>query len=112
MPGFDATGPRGMGPGAGGGRGPCGAGFRRGNVRGRGQGLPNLAWGQHPLMRPWGPPRGKFGPWWFGVAQAGLVSGYGSAQDEAAALREEEAHLAAELEAIRKRLAELDAGRS
>lgn len=39
MPGFNGTGPRGMGPGSGWGRGPCGAGPRRfwcGGGRGRG----------------------------------------------------------------------------
>lgn len=112
MPGFDATGPWGMGAGTGWGRGPCGAGFRRGGARGRGQGFRNLAWGQPPLMRPWGPGNWRFGPWWLGAAGAARLGSYGSAKDEAAALREEEAHLAAELEAIRKRLAELDASRT
>ena len=39
MPGFDASGPRGMGSGAGWGRGPCGAGLRRGGGRTLGRGF-------------------------------------------------------------------------
>ena len=41
MPGFDGTGPWGLGPGSGWGLGPCGAGmaFRRGRGRGFGRGF-------------------------------------------------------------------------
>lgn len=101
MPGFDTTGPQGMGPGTGMGRGPCGAGVRMGAARRRRQGFRNRAWGQS-VMRPWGPPRWGYGPWWFGAA------GYGSSPNEAGALKEEEARLKGELEAIQKRIAALE----
>ncbi len=96
MPGFDSTGPRGSGPGTGGGRGPCGAGYRQG--RGRG------AFGWR---------RGGFG-WGGGFCRRFSPFGYpglpasGGPQDEAAALRAEEAYLKKELEAIQKRLAEVE----
>jgi hypothetical protein len=101
MPGIDATGPQGMGPGTGMGRGPCGAGLRRGNSRGRRQGFRGGVWGQPPIMN-WGPTRWGYGPWWAGAA------GYGSPPNEAAVLKEEEAYLKGELEAIRKRIAALE----
>lgn len=97
MPGFDATGPQGMGPGSGWGRGPCGTGLRRGASR-RGQGFRNGVLDSPPVMRSWGPPRWGHGPWWVGP------TGYGSPPDEAGALKEEEARLKGELEAVRKRL--------
>lgn len=106
MPKFDATGPWGMGPGTGWGRGPCGTGLRRGFGRGRGGGLgPG---GRPSALRPWGPPRWGFGPWWFGATEAGRAAAYGSPRDEAAVLKVEEAHLREELEAIQKRLAGLE----
>ena len=39
MPGFDGTGPRGLGPLTGRGAGPCGGGYGRGYGRGAGRGL-------------------------------------------------------------------------
>jgi hypothetical protein len=50
----------------------------------------------------WGPTRWGYGPWWAGAA------GYGSPPNEAAVLKEEEAYLKGELEAIRKRIAALE----
>jgi hypothetical protein len=104
MPRNDGTGPWGQGPGSGWGRGPCGAGLRRGGGRGRGMG-PG-AWGQGfgagygGLRRGYGP--GGFGPFGSGPAAAG------SRLDDAAALKAEEASLKNELEAVQKRLAELE----
>jgi hypothetical protein len=91
MPGFNGSGPQGQGPGTGWGRGPCGAGLRRGFGR-RG---------------------GGFGRWGndFPAASGTLWSrgaGYASRPDEAEARRAEKAYLQGELEAIQKRLAELE----
>jgi len=106
MPGFDATGPWGQGSGTGWGRGPCGAGWRRGG--GRGGGMGRGAWGRGPgagfggggFRRGYGP--GGFGP--FGPGPG--VSG--SFPDDAGALRAAEASLKSELEAVQKRLQELE----
>jgi hypothetical protein len=106
MPGYNRTGPMGQGPGTGRGLGPCGAGRRRGGGQFWGGGFGGSAWGFG---------RGCFGRgarWGFGP---GAVSpfGYGgpaaagSPPDEAQALRDEEAFLKNELEAIQKRLSEL-----
>jgi hypothetical protein len=106
MPGFDATGPRGQGPGTGWGRGPCGAGLRRGG--GRGGGLGPGAWGR---------PRWGWGAWGYGgfrgrgfgpFGPGGGAYGYESPQQEAQALREEEGYLRSEIEALHKRIAELE----
>lgn len=107
MPGFNRTGPRGQGPGSGWGLGPCGAGRRRGPNRG-GQSFGGRSWWQPPIMSFGGPPRWGYGPWGFGISISGRRTGYGSPQDEAAALREEAAYLEGELETIRRRLAELE----
>jgi len=115
MPGFNATGPRGQGPGTGWGMGPCGAGGRRGSGRGMGygmgRGMGRGAWGGGA----WGFGRGAWGRprWgWGGYGPFGSGGGpvYGSQQDEAQALKEEAASLQAELEAVHKRLAELEKG--
>ncbi len=53
-------------------------------------------------MRPSGPPRWGYGPWGAGRGVTVLPP------DEAGALKEEEARLQRELEAIRKRLNGLD----
>ena len=105
MPRFDATGPWGRGPGTGWGRGPCGAGLRRGGGPGRGMG-PGV-WGQGygagfggGWRRGYGP--GGFGPYGPGPAAAGPLA------DDAAALRAEEASLKSELSAVQKRLQELE----
>ena len=91
MPGNNATGPKGQGPGTGGGRGPCGAGLRRGAGRQSG-GL------------------GRWGCDFSGTGGARNIrgSGYASRLDETEARRDEKAYLEGELEAIQKRLAELD----
>jgi hypothetical protein len=108
MPGFDASGPGGRGPGSGWGRGPCGAGFRRGPGRSRGQGLRGGGWGRPPFSGLGGPPRWGYGPWGFGASVAGWRPGNASPRDEAEALRELAAYLQGELEAIQRRLAEME----
>lgn len=95
MPGFNGTGPMGQGPGTGWGLGPCGAGLRRGGARGFGRGWFGRGAG-------WG-----FGPRASGPFGYGGGAGYAAPPDEAQALRDEEAFLKSELEAIQKRLAEL-----
>ncbi|MEW6660074.1 MAG: DUF5320 family protein [Thermodesulfobacteriota bacterium] len=108
MPGFDETGPKGAVPRAGRGRGPGGAGLRRGATRGRHQGFRSRDWGQPPAVLLWGgPPRWGNGSWWFGHADAARGSSYGSRQEEAAALKAEAARLQEELEAIYNRLVKL-----
>jgi Family of unknown function (DUF5320) len=87
MPGLNGTGPRGQGPGSGWGMGPCGAGRRRGFACGMGR-------------RDWGG-----GPWGFGPGGSPV---YGSPQDETQALKEEAAYLQGELEAVHRRLSELE----
>lgn len=108
MPGFDASGPRGRVPGAGWGRGPCGAGLRRVTPRGRRQGFRGRAWGQPPFMKLWGgPPRWGNGPWQVNGLEAARTTGYGSYSEEVAALKAEAARLQEELEAVTRRLVEL-----
>lgn len=103
MPRYDGTGPWGQGPGTGWGLGPCGVGRRRGYGGGFGRGAWGFGpggWGRHR----WGPSASGYSP----VGAAG--PGYGpSSQDEAQALRDEQAYLQGELEAIQTRLAELEA---
>ena len=108
MPGFNDTGPKDQRPGAGRGRGPCGAGLRRGPGCSRGQRWCGRDRGQSSFITLGGPPRWGYGPWGFGISASGRMTGYASPQDEAAALRDEEAFLKGELEDIQKRLAELD----
>jgi hypothetical protein len=119
MPGFDATGPRGWGPGTGWGRGPCGAGLRRGFVggwgqgffgRGGGRGFGRAMWGcgsRGFAWGSWGGPRWGYGPWVFGPSGPGGAYGYESPQNKIQALKEE-AGLRSELEALQKRIAELE----
>jgi hypothetical protein len=101
MPGFNGTGPSGLGPGTGWGQGPCGAGRRRGFSRfGRG---PR---GFQPLVGEWGRPRWgwrAYDPRFLGPGAAPVS---GAAGDEIQALREEVASLQSKLEAIQRRLAE------
>jgi hypothetical protein len=112
MPGFDATGPWGRGPGTGWGRGPCGAGLRRGGGRGWGMGpgayaggRPRWGWGAGG----YGAFRGRgFGPFGLGPFGPGGAYGYESPQQEAQALKEEEGYLRSELEALQKRIAQLE----
>jgi hypothetical protein len=109
MPGFNGAGPWGRGPGTGWGLGPCGAGQRRGlgGLGGRGFGRGGFAgrgrgrgFGGRPQ---WGSGSGGFGP--YGPERRFPAA---APQDEAAALKEEEAYLRGELEAIQKRLAQLE----
>jgi Family of unknown function (DUF5320) len=106
MPGFDRTGPMGQGPGTGWGLGPCGAGRRRGGGQFWGRGFGRGAWGfgrgYFGRGGRWG-----FGPMAFGPFGYGGAAGPGAPPDEAQALRDEEAYLKNELEAIQKRLSEL-----
>ncbi len=105
MPGFDRSGPTGAGPMTGGGRGRCGGaydqaaggygagygrgmGFRRGNGRGRGFGFAGR--GRYPMA-------GAYGP------------GYPAAPaDEMTMLKEEARAMQASLEAVQKRISDLE----
>ncbi|OPX21037.1 MAG: hypothetical protein BZ151_00955 [Desulfobacca sp. 4484_104] len=126
MPFFDGTGPWGRGPGTGWGRGPCGMGLGRtygwggwGRPWGRGMGWRGRAWGYGPgwgyRARPyggyryggWGPPWG-FDPWGPGYAGGDVAPYYPTPQDEMADLKEEQSFLQSQLEAIQKRLTELE----
>jgi hypothetical protein len=106
MPGMDGSGPRGLGPGSGWGRGPCGAGFRMGFSRGWWRG----SRGYCGYGRPWGArPRGGWSPWGeYGLPGPWGGPASGSPQDEAQVLKEQAAALQAELEAVQRRLAELE----
>jgi hypothetical protein len=106
MPGFNRTGPMGQGPGTGRGLGPCGTGRCRGGGQflGRGFGRGSSGFGRGCFGRGarWGSGPGAFGSFGYGgaaVSDAPL--------DEAQALRDEEAYLRSELEAIQKRLSDL-----
>lgn len=105
MPRNDATGPWGQGPGTGWGRGPCGAGLRRGGGRGRGMG--SGAWGQSAGAGFGGVCRRGYGTGGFGPTGPGLAAA-GSLPDNAAAPRAEAASLKSDLEAVQKRLRELE----
>ena len=107
MPGFDRTGPYGEGPGTGWGRGPCGAGRRRGAGQVWGRGFGRGAWG-FGRGRFGGGPRWGFGPRRFGPFGYGGAAGYGAPPDEAQALRDEEAYLRSQLDAVQQRLSELE----
>jgi hypothetical protein len=86
MPAGDGTGPFGLGPGTGRGLGPCGGGYRRGWAgRGFGRGR-GFGWG-----------RG-----WFGRGRAW------SAEDEKAALDQEEQFLKEELARVQAARASLE----
>ncbi|RJR39600.1 MAG: hypothetical protein C4567_11845 [Deltaproteobacteria bacterium] len=108
MPNFDAKGPRGQSSGTGWGRGPCGAGLRRGSARSRGQRFHGRGRGQPVITSLGGPPRWGYGPWGFGISVSSKKTGYVSPKDEAEALRELAAYLQSELEAIQRRLAEME----
>ena len=104
MPGFDRTGPWGQGSGTGWGMGPCSAGRRRGFSRGYGRG----AWGYPARGGCWGRPRGGRRAWGYGFSGPSAGPGYGAPQDETQALKEQQAYLQGELEAIQQRLAQLE----
>lgn len=105
MPGYDGTGPWGAGPGTGWGMGPCGAGRRRGASQFWGRGFGRGAWGRgrFGMGARRGPGAGWFGPFGYGGAAA-----YGAPPDEAQALRDEEAYLKNQLDAVQQRLSELE----
>ena len=98
MPGFDASGPRGMGSGTGWGRGPCGAGLRRGGGRtwglafGRGSG--NTGRGRTGFRRKY--------------ALQGLIPFEPAGAPATGASPDEVAALKRELETIQQRLAALE----
>jgi hypothetical protein len=116
MPGFDRTGPAGMGPMTGWGRGLCGSrgnygggqrfwGFGPGSGRGWGRGWRHRYWetGMPGWGRMYPPPRGGYyGPW-----EPGYGPSY-SRKDELAMLKEEAAWLKEELTAVEERLSELE----
>lgn len=98
MPGFNGRGPSGQGPGTGWGRGPCGLGMRRGAGGRRPWGMENYG----------GRPRWGYGFGAYGSPGPASTGGYAPRLNEAEALRNEEASLRNELEAVQKRLAELE----
>ncbi|MEW5947695.1 MAG: DUF5320 domain-containing protein [bacterium] len=109
MPGFDGTGPMGLGPRTGGGFGYCGqgSGFAGGVLRGVGRG--GFPWGGG-RGRAWGGGRGM-GRRWFGFGRFGFPFGAFPAwtpQDETAYLSNQALALENELSAIRERLAALE----
>ena len=103
MPGFDGTGPRGMGPMTGGGRGYCAPearpfyGYGAEPVRGAGRG--GVPWGGG-RGRAWGGGRGRgwVGPYAYGPYTAP------DAGQEMEALKNQAAFLTEELDRIRKRI--------
>lgn len=103
MPRFDGTGPFGQGP-MGRGLGPCGA-RRRG-----GSGLGTGFRGFSTFRGCWNRPRwGYGGPGGGGYAAPQQYGGgYGAPQDEAQALKQEASYLQSGLDAIQKRLNELE----
>ncbi|MGD9401255.1 MAG: DUF5320 domain-containing protein [bacterium] len=120
MPGFDGTGPWGMGPRTGGGFGFCAPGsgpvpYRSG---------PGVGYGVGRGGRPWGGGRGRaFGGgrgWMWRAAYpygAGPYWGYPAGQeaapaDERAFLENELAYMEQQIEAIRSRLAEIEGASS
>ena len=101
MPRFDGTGPFGQGP-MGRGLGPCGAGRGGGFGYGFGPGFRGV--GNFNGNRPrWG--RGAWGGG-YGPPQWG--GGYAAPQDEVNALKQEASSLQNALDAINKRLSELE----
>jgi Family of unknown function (DUF5320) len=104
MPGFDATGPRGLGPGTGWGLGRCGVSRRKGGPRDFNQ---TPWWFSPPASLGGGPRWGRRfssnsgGPAW-------ASGGYETPGSEAQFLKERMAHLQEELESIQNRLKKLD----
>ncbi len=106
MPGFDRTGPMGMGPKTGGGRGYCGTGTLRntagagwfGRGRGMGRGLLGMGLGLGGyFLRPW-------------AARRGFFPSYNNptSDEEASQLKEEASSLRDVLNSIERRLGELE----
>jgi hypothetical protein len=118
MPGFDGTGPRGMGSRTGGGRGVCppgagqvyGANYAGGIWAGRGSGRGGVPWGGG-RGRAWGGGRGR--GWYDSGAYAGPAAapyGYpaaGAPEQELAFLQNQASALNQEIERIRARIDEL-----
>lgn len=104
MPGFDRTGPAGMGPMTGWGRGRCTPSGRR---TGRDYFGPRFGWGGGGRgWRHWHRVSGSPG-WGRGWFQGPYQEPSYTREDEMAELREEAARLKGELEAIEQRLSEL-----
>jgi hypothetical protein len=103
MPGFNGTGPSGQGPGTGWGQGPCGVGRRKGFSR-----FARRDRGFQPLVGERGRPRWGRRAYGYRSFGPGEGPGYRASQDEAQALKEKAACLQSELEAIQRRLAELE----
>jgi hypothetical protein len=88
MPGFDGTGPRGMGPMTGGGRGYC-------SHRGVG-----LGWAPR-----WGRGRGGYGPGYgYGYADQGFAPGFATREEEMDYLKSEAEALKRSLEGLEARM--------
>jgi hypothetical protein len=103
MPRFDGTGPFGQGP-VGRGLGPCGAGRRIGFGPGFGcgsRGFGNFSGG-------WQRPRRGWAPWGGGMSATQWSGSNAGPQDEIQFLKQEASYLQNELDAIQKRLAELE----
>jgi Family of unknown function (DUF5320) len=105
MPGFDRTGPIGMGPRTGGGRGYCGTGALRnpagsgwfGRGRGMGRGLLGMGLGLGSYF---------LGPW---ARRRGFFPAYSpTSEEEASHLKEEASSLRDMLSSIEQRLGELE----
>lgn len=104
MPGFDATGPMGGGPGTGWGRGFCSTAGARTRA-----GLSRFFGGVGRGGRPWGGGRGRcFGGGWFGGGWGFRQPMAPTASDEADVLRAELSAARQEIAAMEARLAELE----
>ena len=112
MPGFDRTGPAGMGPMTGWGRGRCNPYGGRGGRQalwpsfgwsGRGRGWRHRFWATG--MPRWG--RGGFAGPYYGPSYSDSGPYY-SREDEMTGLKEQAAWLKEELDAIEQRLSELE----
>lgn len=103
MPGYDRTGPAGMGPRTGWGRGLCGTGMNAPRFGGRGM-MGGLGRGGYP----WGGGRGRCfggaGRWWGSFGWGNPAA----AADEAAVLKAEIAGAREAISAMEARLSELE----
>ncbi|MBN1627309.1 MAG: DUF5320 domain-containing protein [Deltaproteobacteria bacterium] len=127
MPGFDGTGPRGEGPMTGGARGYCNPGYTGyGNYYGRGYGIgrgrwqgrgfgPGLGWGRgYGRGTGWQgayyPPAGA----WYGPTYNAPYGNpyYMKPEDEVVSLKNEAGAMKDELDAINKRIEELESQES